>query len=49
MLKNGALVASGVPGEVVTPANLAAVYGVKGRVEYCSQGLPHVVVDGLTT
>ncbi len=49
MLKNGALVASGIPGEVVTPANLAAVYGVKGRVEYCSQGLPHVVVDGLTT
>ena len=48
MLKEGALVASGIPGEVVTPANLATVYGVRGRVEYCSQGLPHVVVDGLT-
>ena len=48
MLKNGALVASGVPGEVVTPARLATVYGVDGRVEYCSRGLPHVVVDGLT-
>lgn len=48
MLKNGALVASGVPGDVVTPANLATVYGVDGRVEYCSRGLPHVVVDGLT-
>lgn len=48
MLKDGALVASGTPGEVVTPANLARVYGVRGRVEYCSQGLPHVVVDGLS-
>jgi len=49
MLKNGALVASGEPGAVVSPANLATVYGVRGRVERCSQGLPHVVVDGLTT
>lgn len=49
MLKNGALVASGVPDAVVTPQNLATVYGVRGRVEHCSQGLPHVVVDGLTT
>ncbi|MCE9991997.1 ABC transporter ATP-binding protein [Enterobacter asburiae] len=48
MLKGGELIASGVPGEVVTPANLATVYGVDGRVEYCSRGLPHVVVDGLT-
>lgn len=49
MLKNGALIASGVPDEVVIPQNLATVYGVRGRVEHCSQGLPHVVVDGLTT
>jgi iron complex transport system ATP-binding protein len=48
MLKSGELIASGVPGEVVTPASLARVYGVDGRVEYCSRGLPHVVVDGLT-
>ncbi|MEZ2583575.1 ABC transporter ATP-binding protein [Kluyvera intermedia] len=49
MLKTGALIASGIPDEVVTPPNLATVYGVRGRVERCSQGLPHVVVDGLTT
>ena len=49
MLKDGALVASGEPGTVVSPQNLATVYGVRGRVERCSQGLPHVVVDGLTT
>lgn len=49
MLKTGALIASGIPDEVVTPPNLAMVYGVRGRVERCSQGLPHVVVDGLTT
>lgn len=48
MLKGGELIASGLPGEVVTPASLATVYGVDGRVEYCSRGLPHVVVDGLT-
>ena len=42
-------VASGEPGAVVSPQNLATVYGVRGRVERCSQGLPHVVVDGLTT
>jgi iron complex transport system ATP-binding protein len=49
MLKTGSLIASGIPDEVVTPPNLATVYGVRGRVERCSQGLPHVVVDGLTT
>ncbi|MGS2874606.1 ABC transporter ATP-binding protein [Enterobacter huaxiensis] len=48
MLKDGELIASGLPGEVVNSANLATVYGVDGRVEYCSRGLPHVVVDGLT-
>jgi iron complex transport system ATP-binding protein len=48
MLKGGKLIASGLPGEVVNSANLATVYGVDGRVEYCSRGLPHVVVDGLT-
>lgn len=48
MMKNGARVASGTPDEVVNPQNLATVYGVRGRVERCSQGLPHVVVDGLT-
>jgi len=48
MLKGGELISSGLPGEVVNSANLATVYGVDGRVEYCSRGLPHVVVDGLT-
>ncbi|MGY5366296.1 ABC transporter ATP-binding protein [Enterobacter oligotrophicus] len=48
MLKGGELIASGLPADVVTPASLATVYGVDGRVEYCSRGLPHVVVDGLT-
>lgn len=36
ILKDGALIASGVPGGVATSANLATVCGVKGRVEYCS-------------
>lgn len=47
MLKNGGLVANGKPEEVITPENLAEVYGVRGRIERCSQGRPQVMIDGL--
>ncbi len=47
MLKDGKLVASGSPLLVITPQTLARVYGVRGRVERCSQGQPHVVLDGV--
>lgn len=47
VLQAGRLVADGVPAAVVTPAILAEVYGVQGRVEACSHGQAMVMVDGL--
>ncbi|EOS92876.1 ABC transporter ATP-binding protein [Erwinia tracheiphila] len=47
MLQNGELIADGLPDAVITPESLAKVYGVKGRIERCSHGLPQVLIDGL--
>lgn len=47
MLKEGQLVTNGIPDQVITPEVLANVYGVSGRVEYCTQGKPHVLIDSL--
>ncbi|MGV3344911.1 ABC transporter ATP-binding protein [Enterobacteriaceae bacterium LUAb1] len=47
MLHDGKLAASGEPEEVITPHNLARVYGVKGRIERCSRGVAQVLIDGL--
>lgn len=47
MLQNGDLIADGLPEAVITPDSLARVYGVKGRIERCSQGVPQVLIDGL--
>lgn len=47
MLKKGKLIADGIPHQVITPEVLAAVYEVAGRVEHCSRGKPHVMIDGL--
>lgn len=47
MLQNGKVIADGLPADVITPASLATVYGVKGRIEHCSQGTPQVLIDGL--
>ena len=47
MLKQGQLLADGVPSQVITPETLAQVYGVRGRIEHCSQGMPQVMIDGL--
>ncbi|CDH05769.1 putative ferric enterobactin transport protein (ABC superfamily, atp_bind) [Xenorhabdus bovienii str. oregonense] len=49
MLKKGELIAEGTPEQVITPDSLAQVYGVKGRIERCSQGVPQVLIDGLVT
>ncbi|PLR31712.1 iron ABC transporter ATP-binding protein [Chimaeribacter coloradensis] len=49
MLQNGNLIADGAPDAVITPASLATVYGVRGRIERCSQGTPQVMIDGLVT
>jgi len=47
MLKQGSLVAEGQPDRVITAATLAQVYGVEGRIEHCSRGMPQVMIDGL--
>ncbi|PHM45975.1 ABC transporter ATP-binding protein [Xenorhabdus mauleonii] len=49
MLKNGKLISEGLPEQVITPDSLAQVYGIKGRIERCSQGIPRVLIDGLVT
>ena len=47
MIRKGELIAEGSPREVISPASLADVYGVLGRVEPCSRGIPQVLIDGL--
>lgn len=47
MLKDGQLIADGKPETVITAESLAKVYGVKGRIERCSQGTPQILIDGL--
>ena len=47
MLKSGKLIANGIPNEVITPDSLAEVYGVRGRIEQCSQGVSQIIIDGL--
>jgi len=49
MLKDGNLIADGEPEEVITPESLARVYGVRGRIERCSQGTPQILIDGLVS
>lgn len=47
MLKAGRLIAEGDPDSVITSDTLARVYGVEGRIEHCSHGIPQVIIDGL--
>lgn len=47
MLKDGNLIADGEPEDVITADSLARVYGVRGRIERCSQGTPQILIDGL--
>ncbi|AOY01990.1 hypothetical protein BJP62_17025 [Jeongeupia sp. USM3] len=47
LLREGRLVAEGPPAAVINSATLAEVYGVRGRVEPCSQGFSQIMVDGL--
>ena len=46
VLSDGGLWASGPTPEVVTSDMLERVYRVHARIESCSQGIPHVTVDG---
>ncbi len=46
LLHHGRLLAEGPAATTLTPDLLCAAYGVQARLECCSHGLPHVVVDG---
>ena len=46
VLDHGRLAAEGPPSQALTPEILRQVYGVSARVEHCSQGRLHVLVDG---
>ena len=45
VLHQGRVHATGRPLDVLTPALLEKVYGVRARLEYCSQGAPFLIVD----
>ncbi|MBI1205762.1 MAG: ATP-binding cassette domain-containing protein [Azospirillum sp.] len=47
LLSRGEVAAVGPPVEAITADRLAAVYGVRGRVEPCSQGFAQVIADGV--
>ena len=45
VIANGRLVAAGRTGEIVTAEMLRETYRIDARIETCSHGLPHVIVD----
>lgn len=45
VLHHGALAAAGAPAQILTPTLLQQVYGVRARVETCSQGHLMVLAD----
>lgn len=47
VISGGTLMAGGRCEQVLTPAMLRAVYGVEARIERCSRGIMHIMVDGV--
>ncbi|CFO08385.1 ABC transporter ATP-binding protein [Bordetella pertussis] len=47
LIRAGELAAAGEPAAVIDAPMLARVYGIQARVERCSRGHPHVLVDGV--
>jgi iron complex transport system ATP-binding protein len=47
VIADGRLDACGPSDEIITPALLRNVYKVEARIERCSRGIPHVIVDGV--
>ena len=46
VIVNGRMAACGKSADVITVDLLRDVYHVDARIEHCSRGLPHVIVDG---
>lgn len=49
MLHQGKLLTDGPSADVISSGTLRTVYGVQARVERCSHGFPHVMIDALDT
>jgi iron complex transport system ATP-binding protein len=47
VIVSGRMIACGPSREVITPALLRDVYRVEARIESCSRGIGHVIVDGV--
>jgi len=47
LLQHGRLTASGSAKQVIRPDRLAAVYGVRARIEISTLGLPYVLIEGV--
>jgi iron complex transport system ATP-binding protein len=47
VLGKGGVLAAGTPADILDAELLRTAYGVRGRVERCSQGHPMVIVDGI--
>ncbi len=45
VLHQGGIAATGIPGKVLTPELLNAVFAVQARLETCSQGILHLMID----
>ncbi|MFD1797825.1 ABC transporter ATP-binding protein [Paracoccus aurantiacus] len=45
VIVDGRMHSSGKTRDIITPAFLRDVYGVEARVEHCSKGLPHIIID----
>lgn len=46
VIANGRLIACGPSSEIITPTLLRDIYHVEARIESCSRGIGHVIVDG---
>jgi iron complex transport system ATP-binding protein len=49
VIANGLLVACGRSSEIITRRLLRDVYHVEARIEPCSRGIGHIIIDGVAT
>ncbi|MGB3289606.1 MAG: ABC transporter ATP-binding protein [Burkholderiaceae bacterium] len=47
VISNGTMVAGGSCEQVVTADMLRTIYGVEARIERCSRGMKHIIIDGV--
>jgi iron complex transport system ATP-binding protein len=47
VIANGIMVGCGASADIITVEMLREIYGIDARIERCSRGTPHVIVDGV--